>query len=84
VASLQRSHSVLKIADRRDARCAVASNAVCALCKRIERQEHAQIKRRGLAFARRVRQRAVATLWGLLERRGRVVDAPREHCKDAV
>jgi len=46
--------------------------------------EHAQNKRRGLAFAQRVRQHAVETLWGLLERRGRVVGAPRERCKDAV
>jgi len=37
--------------------------------------EHAQNKRRGLAFPQRVRQHAVATLWGLLERRGRVVSA---------
>jgi len=35
--------------------------------------EHAQNKRRGLAFAQRVRQQAMATLWGLLERHGRVV-----------
>jgi len=40
--------------------------------------EHAQNKRRGLAFAQRVRQHAVATLWGLQERRRRVVGAPRE------
>jgi len=46
--------------------------------------EHAQNKRRGLAFAKRVRQHAVSTLWGLLERPGRVVGAPRERCKDAV
>jgi len=45
---------------------------------------HAQNKRRSLAFAQRVRQNAVATLWGLLERRGRVVSAPRARCKDAV
>ena len=45
---------------------------------------HAQNKRRGLAFAQRVRQNAVATLWGLLERRGSVVSAPRARCKDAV
>jgi len=46
--------------------------------------EHARNKRRGLAFAKRVRQHAVATLWCLLERRGRVVGAPRERCQDAV
>jgi len=46
--------------------------------------EHAQNKRRGLAFPRRVRQHAVAMLWDLLERRGRVVSAPRARCKDAV
>jgi len=46
--------------------------------------EHAQNKRRGLAFPHRVRQHAVATLWGLLERRGRVMSAPRVRCKDAV
>jgi len=46
--------------------------------------EHAQNNRRGLAFPRRVRQQAVAMLWGLLERRGRVVSAPRGCCKDAL
>jgi len=46
--------------------------------------EHAQNKRRGLAFPQRVRQNAVATLWGLLERHGRVVSAPQARCKDAV
>jgi len=46
--------------------------------------EHAQNKRRGLAFPKRVREHAVATLWGLLERPGRVVGAPRARCKDAV
>jgi len=46
--------------------------------------EHAKNKRRGLAFPQRVRQNAVATMWGLLERRGRVVSAPRARCKDAV
>jgi len=46
--------------------------------------ENAQNKRRGLAFPPRVRQHAVATLWGLLERHGRVVGAPRERGKDAV
>jgi len=72
----------------------------CALCKRQQRFgnalqsprtscggiyfEHAQNKRRGLAFPRRVRQHAVATLWGLLERRGRVVSAPRSRCEDFV
>jgi len=45
---------------------------------------HAQNKRRGLALPQLVRQHAVATLWGLLERRGRVVIAPRARCKDAV
>jgi len=46
--------------------------------------EHAQNKRRGLAFTQRVRQHAVATLWGLLERCGRVVGAPHERCKGAM
>jgi len=46
--------------------------------------EHAQNKRRGLAFPQRVRQNAVATLWGLQERRGHVMSAPRARCKDAV
>jgi len=36
------------------------------------------------AFAQRVKQRAVATLCGLLERHGRVVSAPRARCKDAM
>jgi len=35
--------------------------------------QHAQNKRRVLAFPQRVRQHAVATLLGLHERRGRVV-----------
>jgi len=51
------------------------------LCKRCA---ISQIKRRGLAFPQRVIQCALATLWGLLERRGRVVSAPRARCKDAV
>jgi len=47
--------------------------------------EHAlKNKRSGLAFPQRVIQHAVATLWGLLERRGRVMSAPRARCKDAV
>jgi len=46
--------------------------------------EHAQNKRCGLAFPQRVRQHAVATLWGLLECRERVVSASRARCKDAV
>jgi len=37
VASLQRSHSVLKNAERRGVRCGNASNAVETLCNRIER-----------------------------------------------
>jgi len=56
---------------------------VQTLCNRLERQ-HAQNKRHGLAFPQRVRQHAVATLLGLLERRGRAVSAPRARCKDAV
>jgi len=72
----------------------------CALCKHQQRRanavqsprtpcggvyfKHAQNKRRGLAFPQRVRQHAVATLWGLLERLGGVVSAPRARCKDAV
>jgi len=36
------------------------------------------------AFPQRVRQQAVATLWCLLEHRGRVVSAPRARCKDFV
>jgi len=46
--------------------------------------EHAQNKRRSLAFAHSVRQHAVATLWGLLERHRRVVGALNERCKGAV
>jgi len=46
--------------------------------------EHAQNKRRGLAFPPRVRQHALATLWGLQERRERVVGAPPARCNDAV
>jgi len=74
-----------------------AAQTPATLCKRCENAvkshrtpcgdvyfEHAQNKRLGLAFPQRVRQHAVATLWGLLERRGRVVGAPRARCKDAV
>jgi len=46
--------------------------------------EHSQKKSRGLAFPQRVSQHAVATLWVLQERRGRVVGAPRSRCKKAV
>ena len=46
--------------------------------------EHAKNKRRGLAFPQHVRQHAEATLWDLLERRGRVMSAPRARCEDAV
>jgi len=69
------------------ARCANASNAVQTLHGNAMQSprtpcigvyfEHAQNKRRGLAFPQRVRQHAVATLWGLLERRERVVSATR-------
>jgi len=57
-----------KIADRRGVRCAVASNAVCALCTRCVRAvpshrtpsrgdhfKYAQKQRRGLALAKRDR-----------------------------
>jgi len=70
---LQRSHSVQNIADIRGACCAVASNAVyalCALCHASPRTprvgnylEHAQRQCCGLAFAQRARQRAVRRLW---------------------
>jgi len=59
-------------------------------CNRLERHAAAFIlsmlktNAAGLAFAQRVRQHAVATLWGLLERRESVVGAPRERCIDAV
>ena len=46
--------------------------------------QHAQNKRSGLAFPQRFRQNSVATLWGLVEYRGRDVSAPRARCKDAV
>jgi len=51
------------------------------MCNRLER--HAQNKRRGLVFAQHVRQRAMGTLWDLLERRERDVGAPRARCMDA-
>ena len=59
------------------------------LCNRIERHAAAftliMLKTNAaMAFSRRIRQHAVATLWGLLERGGRVVSAPRARCKDAV
>ena len=88
--SLQRSNSVIQIADRRGTRCSVASHAVHALYYRLERHaaaifEHAQWQRRGLAFAQRAScGDAVATLWGFLERRGCVVGSPGARCKDAV
>jgi len=85
--------TAFKNAERRGVRCANASNVVQTLWKRCENAvqsprtpcggvyfEHDQNKRRGLAFPQRVRQHAVATLWVLLERRGRVVSAPRARC----
>ena len=86
VASLQRSHIVLRIADH----CYVS--AVQSHVRYYAAEfvfEHAQNKRRGWAFIQRVRQRAAGTLLkgnalGLLERRGRVVGTPRARCKDAI
>ena len=49
--------------------------------------QHAQNKRRGLAFVHRVRKRsgdAVTKLWGHLERSARVVGAPCGRCVHAV
>jgi len=46
--------------------------------------EHAQNERPRLAFPHRVRQQAVATLWGFLECRWRVVGTPYARCKDAA
>jgi len=85
VASLQRSHIVLRIADLRYVR-AVQSHVRYAAEFVFE---HTQNKRRGWAFIQRVRQRAAGTLLkgnalGLLERRGRVVGTPRARCKDAI
>jgi len=62
----------------------------CALCKRQQCSENAvqspSTSCGGVYFehAQNVRQHAVATLWGLLERRGRVVSAPPARCNDAV
>jgi len=80
VASLQRSHNALKIADRLSSRCAVASNAVYALLHRLERHAAAIIlnMHKDNAAAWRLHN----TLWGLLERCGRVVGAPRARCVD--
>jgi len=59
-------------ADRRDARCSVASNTLCALwvhCAIAKNAigsdcfEHKQRQPRCLEFAQRVRHRAVLTLW---------------------
>jgi len=76
--SLQRFHSVLKIADRRGARCAVASNDVyaflCALWYRLERYTAAIIlnMHKHDPTAWRLWERCGNAL-GLLERHERVV-----------
>jgi len=50
-----------KVADRRGSRCAIAVQSPRAPCGDVY-FENAQNKRHGLAFAQRVRQRAVGTL----------------------
>jgi len=65
-ASLQPPHSVQNNTGRRVARCAVASNVMCALCNRLER--HAA------AFFYHA-ERAVNTLQQLLARRRRCTKA---------
>jgi len=90
VASLQRSHSVLK--NFRTPRCALCkrqqrcANGVETLFNRLER--HAAAFRLSMlktnAAAWRFHSVLDSTLWGLLERRGRVMSAPRARCKDAV
>jgi len=85
-----------KIAERRGARCAVTSNAVCALCNRLEHHAagvlsmlkiNAAAWRLHSVLDSALRERcwnAVGTLWGLLKRHGRVVGAPRARCQGAV
>jgi len=66
-------------AERRGARCANASNAVKTLYNRLERHAAAftlsMLKTNAEAW--RFHSTLDSTLWGLLERRGRVVSAPR-------
>jgi len=79
---------------KRQQRCA---NVVETLCNRIERHAAAftlsMLKTNAAAWRFhsvldstlwQCRGNAVATLWGLLERSGRVMSAPRARCKDAV
>jgi len=75
-----------KLAEPRAARCANASNAMQTLCNRIERHAAAFIfsMLKTNAAAWRFHSVLDSTLWGLLERRGRVMSAPRARCKDAV
>jgi len=63
VASLQRSHSVKKKLQNAEVRAVHSPRTPCGGIY----FEHAQNKHSSLAFPQRVRQQAVATLWGLLE-----------------
>ena len=66
--------------------CKRCGNAVETLRNRIERRAAAFIlgMLKTNAAAWRLHSVLDRTLWGLLERRGRVVSAPRARCKDAV
>ena len=91
MASLQRSHSSLKNADRRGGRCAVATNAVYTLCNRLDCQAAAfvlsMLKIKAAAW--RLHSVLNSALWEccgntvgssrapILERHGRIVGGPR-------
>ena len=80
------------VANRRDARCAVASNAVKTLCKLLERHAAALILNMlktnaaawRLHFAQCVRHRAVGRLWQRCRVLFSAVSAPRARCKHAL
>jgi len=80
------------VANRRDARCAVASNAVKTLCKLLERHAAALILNMlktnvaawRLHFAQCVRHRAVGWLWQRCKVFFSAVGTPRARCKHAL
>ena len=87
VVSLKRSLSVLE--NCRSPWCALCSRhqrCVRTVCNRIERHATAFILSilKINAAAGRLQGVLDSALWGLLERRGRVVGAPRARCKDAM
>jgi len=83
VASLQRFPQRFKKLQNAEVR---AVQTPATLCNRLDRHAAAFIlgMLKTNAAAWRLHSVLDRTLWGLLERRGRVVSAPRARCKDAV